>query len=61
MKYLSDTGGLEKASRGAYIPASKRICDEIGASGHIPVKHLANSKASLHVLKELFVEQKEVS
>ena len=24
------------------IPASVRICDEIGANGHIPVKHLVN-------------------
>ena len=24
-----------------YIPVSARICDEIGASGHIPVKQLA--------------------
>ena len=29
-----------------FIPASTRICDRIGASGHIPVKHLANSNGS---------------
>ncbi len=28
------------------IPASVRICDRIGASGRIPVKHLANSNGS---------------
>ena len=28
------------------IPASVSTCDRIGMSGHIPVKHLANSNAS---------------
>jgi hypothetical protein len=35
-----------EAALASFIPASVRICDELGASGHIPVKHLADSNGS---------------
>jgi hypothetical protein len=35
------------------IPASVRICDEIGASGRIPVKHLANSNGSRYKKRKI--------
>ena len=46
---------LEEGRRDDFIPASARIYDKMGASGHIPVKHLADSNASRYrKLKEEF-------
>ena len=35
------------------IPASVRICDEIGASGHIPVKPLANDQQAVNSFDDI--------
>ena len=37
----------------ALIPASVRICDKTGASGRIPVKHLADSNGSRYTREDL--------
>ena len=37
----------------ALIPASERICDKTGASGRIPVKHLADSNGSRYIREDL--------
>ena len=35
-----------------FIQESVRICDKIGAGGHIPMKHLADSNGSRYIPRE---------
>ena len=53
----------EYLERPETIPAGVRICDEIGASGHIPVKHLANSNGSRYnwTLSKLYARSRHIS
>ena len=44
MNYMLTTDHSSICSQN--IPASVKICDRIGAGGHIPVKHLADSDGS---------------
>jgi hypothetical protein len=44
--YVQAARGVSETWHFRDIPVSARICDKIGASGHIPVKALANSNGS---------------